>query len=384
MESNSPENSDSAPDASKNLSVSRRKVLAGIAGVAAVAGAVAISRSLQKPHTSEPEQPQVPETPTPSPEQQNQSLLDYAQPFQSSEVNSLMQAKGITTGDYFTPKKETLERLTAFRTADLLPIFPPSVVIYKDLIKELAATYNVPENVVATIITIESTGYSRAKSGAGACGLFQIMPVHFSQEMNENPDLVFDPKLNGTIAMDFFGNSCLPFARTFEEQPSDNAIIYGRAMIDYNGGQGQAALDDDNEIAAQSREYRDYFYKFCIDAELAQALRAQGKSDREIVEALTFNKIDGRAYALNGYFSQHDGSVYDVYHEGMELAAQPDLAQVSPEMEHSYNEYEQTKPYAVPLTPALRIWANVGGLAQLKLSSENMDSEQYYSMSTTT
>ena len=53
--------------------------------------------------------------------------------------------------------------------------------------------YGLDPNLIATVMQIESCGYVRAKSVAGAMGLFQVMPQHFKEK--EDP---FDPDTNAS------------------------------------------------------------------------------------------------------------------------------------------------------------------------------------------
>jgi len=69
------------------------------------------------------------------------------------------------------------------------PIFRPEVQYWADSIVKWASVSSLDPNLVATIMQIESCGDPRAKSSAGAMGLFQVMPFHFhASDSPYNPD----------------------------------------------------------------------------------------------------------------------------------------------------------------------------------------------------
>ncbi len=59
------------------------------------------------------------------------------------------------------------------------PIFRIEIQYWADSISKWAAASQLDPNLVATIMQIESCGDPRARSSAGAMGLFQVMPFHF-------------------------------------------------------------------------------------------------------------------------------------------------------------------------------------------------------------
>ncbi len=61
----------------------------------------------------------------------------------------------------------------------LSPIFTPEVQFWQPLIAEWAKAWEIDPNLIATVIQIESCGDPTVSSGAGAQGLFQVMPFHF-------------------------------------------------------------------------------------------------------------------------------------------------------------------------------------------------------------
>jgi soluble lytic murein transglycosylase-like protein len=69
------------------------------------------------------------------------------------------------------------------------PLFSPEVLAWQEKILFWSEKYKLDPNLVATVMQIESCGYSRAESSAGAMGLFQVMPYHFKEgEDSYQPD----------------------------------------------------------------------------------------------------------------------------------------------------------------------------------------------------
>ena len=61
----------------------------------------------------------------------------------------------------------------------IAPLFTPEVQLWEEKILAWSEKYKLDPNLVATVMQIESCGYIRAESSAGARGLFQVMPYHF-------------------------------------------------------------------------------------------------------------------------------------------------------------------------------------------------------------
>lgn len=68
----------------------------------------------------------------------------------------------------------------AMYSGKIAPLFTPEVQRWGDEIAAWSQHYGLDPNLVATIMQIESCGNTRALSYAGAMGLFQVMPYHFS------------------------------------------------------------------------------------------------------------------------------------------------------------------------------------------------------------
>lgn len=104
--------------------------------------------------------------------------------------------------------------------AGISSIFRVEVLYWADSISRWAATSNLNPNLVATIMQIESCGNPRAISSAGAMGLFQVMPYHFST--TDNP---YNPDTNAARGLAYLVRSL--------EAANGNARL---AMAGYNGG----------------------------------------------------------------------------------------------------------------------------------------------------
>lgn len=102
----------------------------------------------------------------------------------------------------------------------LAPFFAPSVLHWEGQILAWAATHELDPNLVATVMQIESCGDPGATSGAGAMGLFQVMPYHFVTGENS-----YDPDTNALRGLGYL-------ARSLEAFTGDAAM----ALAGYNGG----------------------------------------------------------------------------------------------------------------------------------------------------
>ncbi|MCD6425188.1 MAG: transglycosylase SLT domain-containing protein [Anaerolineales bacterium] len=70
-------------------------------------------------------------------------------------------------------------------------LFTPEIQYWEDDILAWGEEYGLDPNLIATVMQIESCGYVKAISVAGAKGLFQVMPQHFKEK--EDP---YDPDTN--------------------------------------------------------------------------------------------------------------------------------------------------------------------------------------------
>ncbi|MCJ7733236.1 MAG: transglycosylase SLT domain-containing protein, partial [Anaerolineales bacterium] len=101
----------------------------------------------------------------------------------------------------------------------IAPLFTPEIQAWEELILSWSVKYQLDPNLVATVMQIESCGYTLAESQAGARGLFQVMPYHFRE--GENP---FQPDTNAQRG--------LRYLRQALEAGGNNRM----ALAGYNGG----------------------------------------------------------------------------------------------------------------------------------------------------
>ena len=114
-------------------------------------------------------------------------------------------------------------------TGILSPIFSPEVHYWEKEIVQWSAEHNLDPNMAATIMQIESCGDLLAVSSAGAQGLFQVMPFHFSDGEN-----TLDPVTNARRGLNYFAEQLQRFGDV------------NLAFAAYNGGPGNAVKSYEN------------------------------------------------------------------------------------------------------------------------------------------
>ena len=87
-------------------------------------------------------------------------------------------------------------------STDISPIFTQEVQYWAGNILRWANASSLDPNLVAVVMQIESCGDPRAVSSAGAMGLFQVMPFHFTA--NENP---YNPNTNALRGLNYLARS---------------------------------------------------------------------------------------------------------------------------------------------------------------------------------
>ena len=107
----------------------------------------------------------------------------------------------------------------------IAPLFTREIQHWAPQIVTWAAAYGIDPNMAATVMQIESCGDPNAESSAGAQGLFQVMPFHFSAG-----EVMQDPDTNANRGMAYL-------AQGMEMTGGDTGLTFAG----YNGGHGTAA-----------------------------------------------------------------------------------------------------------------------------------------------
>jgi len=102
------------------------------------------------------------------------------------------------------------------------PVFPPEIQYWSGAIRGGAAAAGLDPNLAATVMLIESCGDPRALSPAGAMGLFQVMPYHFTA--SDDP---YNPDTNAARGLAYL-------KRSLKVANGDARL----ALAGYNGGIG--------------------------------------------------------------------------------------------------------------------------------------------------
>jgi soluble lytic murein transglycosylase-like protein len=159
----------------------------------------------------------------------------------ASLATSVPNESGITISDY--------------TQSYLSPIFTPEVQYWGSRLIAWSAEFGIDPNLAATVMQIESCGYEHAVSSAGAMGLFQVMPFHFS-----DTDAPFDPNTNAQRGLAYLAQSL--------ERAGGNARL---AMAGYNGGIG---VIDRGEATWSEQTIRYVYYGSPIYADAVAGLSA--------------------------------------------------------------------------------------------------------------
>lgn len=117
-------------------------------------------------------------------------------------------------------------------------VFSNEVKFWEADIVRWASAHDLDPDMIATIMQIESCGDPQALSIAGAQGLFQVMPFHFTAGEN-----MLDPDTNALRGVNYFA-----------ERLVQTAGDVGKAFAGYNGGH-VAAGGSWNTWAAETQRY---------------------------------------------------------------------------------------------------------------------------------
>jgi soluble lytic murein transglycosylase-like protein len=116
-------------------------------------------------------------------------------------------------------------------------IFTAEVHHWAEKIKEWSLQFSLDPNLVAVVMQIESCGHPEIQSSAGALGLFQVMPFHFSED-----ERGLDPGTNAKRGLSYL-------SRALEISEGDQAL----ALAGYNGGHSVINWDQGYWPAETSR-----------------------------------------------------------------------------------------------------------------------------------
>lgn len=142
--------------------------------------------------------------------------------------------------------------------SDLSGVFTPEVHFWASDIDRWSMETGLDKNMIATVMQIESCGDPAATSGAGAMGLFQVMPFHFLT--SDDP---YAPDTNAARGLAYL-------VKALEASNGDARL----AFAGYNGGISVISLSEDN-WAPETQRYA--YWAAGIYSEASQGL---GVSDR--------------------------------------------------------------------------------------------------------
>lgn len=134
----------------------------------------------------------------------------------------------------------TSVRVAVYGPTPIAPLFSDEVQHWAWDITRWAGEHNLDPNLLATVMQIESCGHPTVASHAGAQGLFQVMPFHFTA--GENPLNTEDNARRGAGFLRY----CLDY------MGGDPNL----AMACYNGGPGGASRPP----SQWARETQRYYY----------------------------------------------------------------------------------------------------------------------------
>jgi soluble lytic murein transglycosylase-like protein len=115
----------------------------------------------------------------------------------------------------------------AAASTGLSAVFTPEVQHWAPQISAWSAAHGLDPNLVATVMQIESCGAPNVVSSAGAQGLFQVMPFHFTAG-----EQMQDPDTNAARGLAYLALGL--------QKGGGNA---GLALAGYNGGHSQIGKD---------------------------------------------------------------------------------------------------------------------------------------------
>lgn len=153
--------------------------------------------------------------------------------------------------DVEAPVQASMPRVVAAGsgTGELAGFYAPPVLRWSTALENWSGQYGLDVNLVATVMQIESCGDPEALSFAGAAGLFQVMPFHFSPGEDS-----MDPGTNARRGLGYLKLSL----------DSAGGDVY-KALAGYNGGIGVQQWDE-SQWPAETRRYANWGYRIYVEA----------------------------------------------------------------------------------------------------------------------
>lgn len=160
------------------------------------------------------------------------------------EQGSISASASASGQDNSLSAKATMAQITTpvvaalGNTGPISQVFRPEVQYWSGAIQGWAAAAGLDPNLVATVMQIESCGDPRARSRAGAMGLFQVMPDHFAA--SDDP---YSPDTNAARGLAYLKKSL--------------AVANGNARLAFAGYNGGTSVIGRSELswAGETQRY---------------------------------------------------------------------------------------------------------------------------------
>lgn len=137
--------------------------------------------------------------------------------------------------------------------AEGFPIYLlPSVLEWKEKIKEWSKEYSLDVRTIATLMQLESAGNPDAVSSSNAQGLFQVMPDKFTEAEDGKH---FNPDINAKRGLGYF-IECKARATSLGYKGIDNLV---QAAQGYNGGINVVGKDISGEANLFQKRFRGFY-----------------------------------------------------------------------------------------------------------------------------
>lgn len=243
--------------------------------------------------------------------------------FNDKELNEIAKNKGLGLYEFFLVPNKIYPKLKAFHEAkELLPLFSPATHEYTELLYRMAKKHNLPVNMFAQIVDVESTGYfmaetrdlsldqnERAKYDANgnfipkrACGLAQVLNYNMINNGFADREDWFDPEINLNLGSILFTKDFLGWSNQRWGESDSAAHRYVRGSMGYNAG-FYGVTENYEDLPFETQLYGDHITRGMIMMEFAQALRDKGYDNAAILKKLSdaASEINIRIRAINAF-----------------------------------------------------------------------------------